>query len=156
MLIIVIVLSSLSVSEDSRKRKVENIDLDSVTTKCRRALKLKPSVAPAPVKCPVPHRAAKFSRNVGKSSSNQECHFVPSCSLTLQTHPDLQDTSGPAAYLGLHSHLRACISQKLSKIGIQLFFNHGKDTRSPQKNTIHPFEALTQHRGPPTPQSRSM
>ena len=57
MLIIVVVLSILSVSEDSRKRKVENIELDNVIMKCRRALKLKRTVAPAPVKCPVPHRA---------------------------------------------------------------------------------------------------
>jgi len=57
-MIIVVVLSILSVTEDSRKRKVENIELDSATMKWRRALKLKPSVAPAPVKCPVPQRAA--------------------------------------------------------------------------------------------------
>lgn len=81
---------------------------------------------------------------------------MPSCSLTLQTHPDLQDMAGPAAYLGLHSHLRACISQKLSKMGIQLFMNHGKDRRSPQKNTICPSKVLTQNRAAPTPQSRSL
>lgn len=49
MLIIVVVLSFLSVSGDSRKRKVEDIELDSVTMKCRKALKLKLTVAPAPV-----------------------------------------------------------------------------------------------------------
>lgn len=58
MLIFGDVLSVLSLCEDSRKRKVESIELDSVTMKCRRALKLKPTVAPAPVKSPVPHRAA--------------------------------------------------------------------------------------------------
>lgn len=85
MVIIVVVLSILSASEDSRKRKVENTELGSVTTKRRRALKLKPTVAPVLVKCPVPHRAAPSSvlQKYRESRSNQECHFVPSCSLTL-------------------------------------------------------------------------
>lgn len=77
-------------------------------------------------------------------------------SLTLQTHPDVQDTAGPTSYLGLYSHLRAPVGQKLSKMGIQLFLNHGKNTKSPHKNTIHSREVLTKHRAAPTPQSRSV
>lgn len=90
------------------------------------------------------------------SSSSQEWHFVPPCSLTLQTHPDLQDTAGPASYLGLYSHLRAHVGQKLYEMGIQLLLNHGENTKSPHKNAIHSREVLTKHRAAPTPQSRCM
>lgn len=81
---------------------------------------------------------------------------MPPCSLTLQTHPDLKDTAGPASYLGLCRHLRAHVGQKLSEMGIQLLLNHGKNTKSPHKNTTHSCKVLTKHRAAPTPQSRSM
>lgn len=135
------------------QEKVKNSELDSVT-KCRIALKFKPTIAPALGEVP---SATQSSPELSfLSSSSQEWHFVPPCSLTLQTDPDLQDTAGPASCLGLYSLLRAHVGQKLSKMGIQLLLNHGKNTKSPHKNTIHSQEVLTKHRAAPTPQSRSM
>lgn len=86
------------------QEKVKNSELDSVTTKCRIALKLKPTVAPALGVVP---SATQSSPEQSFLSRSQEWHFVPSCSLTLQTHPDFQDTAGSASCLGLNSLLRA-------------------------------------------------
>lgn len=153
MLVTVVVLSVLSVSEDSRKRKTENTELGSVTTKCRRVLKLKPSEESSTTQSSSELSSREMWGKVVAIRSAILCHPVASHYKLIQT---CRDTAVPAAYLGLRSHLRAHRSQKLSKMGIQLFLSHGKDKRSLQKNTIHPFEVLTQHRAAPTPQTRGM